>query len=453
MKKFDVVIIGGGPAGVTCAISARNTYPDKKITLIRNEKIAMIPCGIPYVVNSLDSVDADILPDKLVTDVGVDLIIDEVTDKDDNILKLKSGEEISYDKLVMAVGSSPTIPPIPGIDKHGVFSVQKDHDYLVRLKAFADKSKNIVIVGGGYIGLEMADELLSRGKNVAIVEMLERLLPNTMDPEFGDKAREVLEANGGDIYVGHRVEEISGDRIAKGVKLDNGEELKADMVIVSAGAGPNLKLASKFGLAAHPRHGIWVNEYLRTRDKDVYAIGDCAAKYDFFTGEFSNVMLASTAMAEGRLVGANLFGIKVMRKFMGVLGSFSTKIGDIAFGTSGLTEEKAKAMKLDYTVGEATTVDRHPGKLTDSSPIHLKLIFSRYSHTLLGAQMYGGDSVGELVNMFSVMILNKMTDMDIDNLQIGTHPMLTASPVVYPVITATVDAIKKWYRYLPKEEF
>jgi pyruvate/2-oxoglutarate dehydrogenase complex dihydrolipoamide dehydrogenase (E3) component len=103
-------------------------------------------------------------------------------------------------------------------------------------------------------------------------------------------------------------------------------------------------------------------------------------------------------------------------------------------------------------VGEATTVDRHPGKLPGCSQIHLKLIFSRYSHTLLGAQMYGGDSVGELVNMFSVMILNKMTDMDIDNLQIGTHPMLTASPVVYPVITATVDAIKKWYLYLPRKE-
>jgi len=132
-------------------------------------------------------------------------------------------------------------------------------------------------------------------------------------------------------------------------------------------------------------------------------------------------MLASTAMAEGRLVGSNLFEIKVIRKFLGVLGSFSTKIGKIAFGASGLTERGAKDMNLDYTVGETVTVDRHPGKLAGASKLYLKLLFSKYSHTLLGAQMYGGNSVGELVNMFSVMILNKMTDMDIDNIQIGTH--------------------------------
>ena len=161
-------------------------------------------------------------------------------------------------------------------------------------------------------------------------------------------------------------------------------------------------------------------------------------------------MLASTAMSEGRLVGTNLFEIKAIRKFIGVLGSFSTKIGQTAFGTSGLTEENAQKMKLDYVTGEAATVDRHPGKLPGASKVHLKLVFARHSHTILGAQMTGGDSVGELVNLFSVMILNRMTDMDIDNLQIGTHPMLTASPVVYPVIAATVEAIKKWYEYKPR---
>ncbi len=363
MKNYDVVIIGGGPAGVTCAISARNTYPDKSIALIRKEEIALIPCGIPYVMQSLNSVADDILPDGLVTQSGVDLIIDEVKGKEDKTLILESGSEITYDKLVLALGSYPVIPPIQGMEKEGVFIVKKDNTYLEEMKKYASMSKKIVVIGGGYIGVEMADELKIDRRNVHLVEMQDKLLPLTMDPEFGAKAKELLEDAGVSVHLNCRVDEISGTEKAVGVKLSNGEEIEADMIIVSIGARPNVTLASGFGLAVHPRNGIWVNEYLRTFDKDIFAIGDCAAKYDFFTGEFSNVMLASTAMAEGRLVGSNLFGIKVMRKFIGVLGSFSTKIGDTAFGASGLTEQKARAMNLDYTVGQATAVDRHPGKL------------------------------------------------------------------------------------------
>lgn len=450
MKKYDVVVIGGGPAGVTCVMSARNTYPDKTIALVRKERIAMIPCGIPYIMRSLQTVDQNILPDELVKNSGTDLIIDEVTGRDGKVLKLKSGEEISYEKLVLAVGSSPILPPVEGIEKEGVFVVRKDRDYLASMKERAAQAEKILIVGGGYIGVEMADELVNAGKSVTLVEMMDRLLPMTMDREFGKQAEEILAASGVKVITGARVDAVLGDSSIKGVTLSNGENIEADMAIVSVGAKPNLKLANAFGLAAHPKRGIWVNEYLRTMDRDIFAIGDCAAKFDFFTGEFSTVMLASTAMSEGRLVGTNLFEIKAIRKFIGVLGSFSTKIGQTAFGTSGLTEENAQKMKLDYVTGEAAAVDRHPGKLPGASKVHLKLVFARHSHTILGAQMTGGDSVGELVNLFSVMILNRMTDMDIDNLQIGTHPMLTASPVVYPVIAATVDAIKKWYEYKPR---
>ena len=452
MKKYDVVIIGGGPAGVTCAISAHNFYPDKSIAVIRKEKISLIPCGIPYTMHSLDTVDDDILPDKLIDQAGADLIIDEVLDKEGKTLELKSGEKIAYDKLVLAVGATPVKPPIPGIEKKGIFLVKKDREYLVDMKAYAQNSENVVIIGGGYIGVEMADEFLKAGKKVTLVEMMKGVFPMTMDQEFGARAQQILEEAGATVLVGRRVESILGNDTVSGTRLDNGDEIPADMAIVSIGAKPVLSMASKFGLAVHPNHGIWVNDYLRTFDKDIFAIGDCAAKYDFFSGEFSNIMLASTAMAEGRLVGSNLFEIKVMRKFLGVLGSFSTKIGRTAFGASGLTEQKAKEMNMDYTVGQATTIDRHPGKLPGASKLHIKLVFSRYSHTLLGAQLYGGDSVGELVNMFSVMILNKMTDMDIDNLQIGTHPMLSPSPLAYPVINASVDAIKKWYEYKPKKE-
>ncbi len=445
MEKMDVVIIGGGPAGITCAISTHNTYPDKSIAVIRSLPVSLIPCGIPYAMHTLQSVDEDILPDAPLKKIGARLIIDEVVGHEDKVLLLKSGERIVFEKLVLATGSTPLLPPIAGVEKDGVYVVTKDREALKVMRDRAEASSRVVVIGGGYIGVEIADEIRKAGKNVTLIEMQTQLLPVSMDSEFGEKAAEVLMTSGVEVLRNCRVDSFEGDESVRGVVLADGTVIDADMVIVSVGCKPNTVLAEKIGLEYDSRFGISVDEYLRTSDKDIFAIGDCAAKHDFFTGEYSPVMLASTAMAEGRLVGSNLFQIKVLRKYTGVLGSFSTKIDGIAFGVSGITERKAKSMGLDYVVGEATTVDRHPGKLPGGSQMHLKLVYARYSHTLLGAQMFGGDSVGELVNMFSVMILNKMTDMEIDNLQIGTHPMLTASPIAYPVITATVDAIRKWY--------
>jgi NADPH-dependent 2,4-dienoyl-CoA reductase/sulfur reductase-like enzyme len=447
MENADVVIIGGGPAGVTCAISAQNTYPTKKIILIRKESKPMIPCGIPYIFHSLKNVDENILPDTPLNLIGTEIIVDEVVNKNENVIELKSGKKIQFEKLVLAAGSKAILPQIEGINLKGIYLVKKDRDYLQGLLEESKNAKSVIILGGGYIGVEVADELLKAGKNVTIIEKLSCLLPTSTDCEFGIKAQEIIENSGAKVILNKNIVKISGNKKVEDIYLDDGTKLNADLLIIGCGYKPNLILAEKFNLVFDPKHGILVDEYLRTSDENIFAIGDCAAKLDFFTGDFSNVMLASTAMAEGRLAGSNLFSIKVIRKYKGIMGSFSTKIGNTAFGVSGLIEMKAKEMGLDYVVGTSKTIDRHPGKLPGASPVFLKLIFSRYSHALLGGEVYGGDSVGELVNMLSVMILNQMTDMDIDTLQIGTHPMLTASPVVYPVINATADAIKKWYNF------
>lgn len=441
--KYDIVIIGGGPAGVTCALSAKNSYPDKNIVLIRKEAKTMIPCGIPYVFHTLNKVSDNVLPDTPLIANKIEILNDEAIGRTDHKIILANSNEVEFEKLVIATGSKAVMPKIEGADKENVFLVPKDKEYLKVMKARIQESEKIVILGGGYIGVEVADELIKAKKNVTVVEMMDSLL-QSMDSEFGEKVREILLEEGGEIITSKSVQKILGDQKVSAVELNDGTKIDCDLLIISCGYKPNIDLVNKLNLNYEDGKGILVDAYLRTSQKDIFAIGDCAAKYDFFTGEFSNIMLASTAMAEGRLVGSNLYSIKVIRQYPGVLGSFSTKIGNTAFAVSGIIEKRAKARLLEYTVGKAKAIDRHPGMLPGASEVTVKLIFSSYSHTLMGAQIMGGDSVGEMINIMSVMILNKMTDADINNLQIGTHPLLTASPVVYPIINATVDAIKKW---------
>jgi NADH oxidase (H2O2-forming) len=445
MGNYDIVILGGGPAGVQSALSARNSWPGKTIALIRKDEVPMFPCGIPYVFHTLKSVDENILPDTPLEKSGVKIIVGEVSGRSGKTLHLADDRDIGFDRLVLAFGSLPETLPIEGSENESIYTVGKNYEYLKKFRKAIDGSDDILIIGGGYIGVEIADELSRAGRLVTIVEMMPSLLPNTMDPEFGDTAEEELEKQGCKVVTGVKVEKIKGDGKTIGAELEDGNRIDADIVIIAAGYRPNVEMAKKMWVAADPEYGVLVDEYLRTSVPDIYAAGDCVASRNSFTGEYTNAMLASTAMAQGRLAGSNLYGINVFKTFSGTLSSFSTKVGNTALAVTGLTETQAREMDIGYFVGQTDTVDHHPSCLPGTREIRTKLVFARKTHHLLGAQVSGGDSVGELVNMLSVMIQNKMTDMEIDTLQIGTHPLLTPSPLGYSVINAAVNGILKWY--------
>ncbi|NQU18037.1 MAG: FAD-dependent oxidoreductase [Candidatus Saganbacteria bacterium] len=438
--KYDVIVIGGGPAGIISAVTARKYYPDKSILLIKSVKKGVIPCGIPYMFNSLKNPEDNALGNAPLEKNKVDIMVDEVVKvlRKVKSIKTKGGKTLKYEKLVLAMGSNPILPPIKGLDKKIVFPIYKDMDYLKDLKEKLAEAKNIVIIGGGFIGVEFADEFSNiKGKNVSLVEMFPYLLLNSFDVEFGEMVMSKLEAKGVKLLLSRKVEEV----LDSGARLSDGETIPADMVILGIGASPNTKLAEKSGLDIGRGKGIWVDEYMRTADPDVFAVGDCVGKRDFFTRKNLPVMLASTATAEARVAGANLFKLKVVRENKGTIAIYSTYVDGLALGSAGLTESTAKSEGFEVEVGLAEAPDKHPAALPGTSKIKLKLIFSKQSGIILGGQVAGGISAGEIINIIGMAIQKRVSATELETLQLATHPYLTAPPTMYPLVLAAQDAV------------
>ncbi len=285
MIKTDALIIGGSAAGLVAGITVRRHYPDAKITLVRKEQQVMIPCGIPYIFGTVGSTDNNLVPDAVLSKNGIDLIVDEVTsiDREAKTVATAGGETIGYEKLFLGTGSMPLVPPLPGVDLEGVFSIKKDVPYLNSLLAALDEAKDVVVIGGGFIGLEMADECKKRDLNVTVVEMLPHCLFLVFDEHICVRMEEVLAERGIKVMTNNQATAILGDGKVEGVKLGSGEELKADVVIFGIGVRPNVKLAQDAGLKMGERRDVWVDRYMRTSDDDIFAVGDCAGKIDFIT--------------------------------------------------------------------------------------------------------------------------------------------------------------------------
>lgn len=436
--KYDVVVIGGSAAGLITAKTAKISHPKKSVLVVRKEEISLVPCGIPYIFSTLNSIDENKMGIDPIKKLGVDFLIEEVEKVDVENKKVLTGKtEIEYDKLVFATGSTPCVPPVEGIDQEGVFIIPKDYEYLKKIMEPISRAENIVVIGAGFIGVEMSDELRKEGKNVTLVEAMERVLPLALDEDISAIVYEQLVSRGLNIRTGHMVKRILGENgKVKAVELDNGDVLTADAVILSIGYKPTTELAAKAGLFMGRYESIWTDEYQRTSEDDVFAAGDCAEHKDFFTRKSTKLMLASTATFDARVVGMNLFGIKIIKQNKGNISIFSSAIEGLATGAAGITEATARKEGIEIRVGKFSAVDRHPGTIPDKSPQTVKLIFSKSGGVILGAQVVTGKSAGELINILGVAIQQGMSAIDIVTLQFGTHPLLTAAPTMYPAIVA-----------------
>jgi len=437
MSKTDVLIIGGSAAGIAAAVTGKKHYPEKDFLLIRKENQALVPCGIPYIFGTLGCSDKNIMPEAVITKAGVTLKTGEVVsvNLEGKTCRTAEGEEITFEKLVLATGSLPLIPKwLNGAELENVFTIKKDKEYLDDILVKLEKCQNIVTIGGGFIGVEMSDELMKQDKNVTLVEILPHILDTVFDKELTVKAEEILSERGVNIITGTGVKEIRGDSKVSGVLLDNGEILQADAVILSMGYRPNVRLAEEAGIKINELGFVEVDEFMRSANPDIFAVGDCAGKRDFATNKLTGIMLASIACAEGRIAGANLFGLSTTKTCKGTIPIFSTVIGDTAFGVAGFTENVAQKEGFDIITGKLEGIDKHPGTLPGTNKTFMKLIVARKTGIILGGEIIGGPSTGELINLIGLAIQNQMTVDAMWTTQIGTHPLLNTSPIAYTLI-------------------
>jgi NADH oxidase (H2O2-forming) len=443
MERTDVCIIGGSAAGLVAAQVAKKKFAEKDVLVIRDTESALIPCAIPYVFGELGSTDRNVLPDKLATGNGARVLIDRVisVDREARTVTVAGGNEIAYEKLIFAMGSQPTIPGwLSGADLGNVFTVPKNKDYIdAMVRSFAPE-KTVAVIGAGFIGVELADQLRMMPMNVHLIEVMPHILGMAFDEEIALEAEALLTAKGIELRTGVGVSALVGTGDVQAVELANGETIPVDYVILAMGYRPETELARAAGLPTNERGFIQVDEYMRTADPDIFAVGDCAEKRDFITRRASGVMLASTACAEARVAAMNLYNLCSVKAFNGTIAVYSTAIDGTGFGTAGITAAAAEKEGFQIATGSFTGVDRHPGTLGDAHKQTVRLVVARNCGTVIGGGVVGGTSAGELTNVLGLAIQNRMSVTDLLTSQIGTQPCLTASPAAYPLIKAAEAA-------------
>jgi len=442
MEKQDVVIIGGGPAGRSIVHSLHAAEKNLSITLIKDEPVNVNRCAVPYGINGKREIEKYQIPNRLVTDFNADLMIDRVEEIDVNAKQVQTakGTGYEYHHLVLATGSRPIVPPIPGIDGDGITPVRSLAD-LARRRELAAKSTNALVIGGGYIGIEVAVVLQEMGLSVTVIEMLPRILMATTEPEFVAAVEEKLDTMGICLMTEQKV--VAFERASAGsirVGLDNGDGLDADLVVLSMGVAPNTELAAKAGLEVG-RTGIWVDEQLRTSGKDIYACGDCAQKFSFVNqmpvrGEFG-----TNAVFMGKVVALNILGNPTA--FPGVINANATAVGDLSLGSAGFTEAMARDAGIDAVTGFSSVMDKYP-MMDGVASVLTKLVFDRRNGKLVGGGVLGkGVCTAAKVDFISFAIQMGATLEDLVSYQYATHPELAAKPSDNTYVFAARDAKKK----------
>ncbi len=446
-----IVVIGGVAAGMSAASRARRNDPDASIIVFQKENaVSYGSCGLPYYISddikdaeTLIAISADEFRQKRNIDVRLNHegISFNPREKTVEIRDLGTGmiHDYPYDKLIIATGARAAVPPIPGKDLKNVFVVRNLTDgQNIKSCIENDRPASAVVVGGGYIGLEMAEALSRQGLRVSVVEAQERVMLN-MDPELSEKIESETEEKGCKVYTSNGVQAILGSDRVNSVRLMNGDEIAADMVILSIGVKPNVEFALTGGVRTGKTGAIEVNQKMETNVQSVYAAGDCAEVKNLVTNKMDYIPLGTTANKQGRVAGDNASGR--FARFSGVAGTAVVKIFDLEVARTGITTAQALNLKMNPRSVIITGKSRagyYPGK----EDITLKLIFRGDNGRLLGAHMVGKEGVAKRIDVLATALQQKMTVMEISELDLSYAPPY--APVWDPILIAANQAAKSF---------
>ncbi len=437
-----LLVIGGVAAGPKAAAKARRCDPEMEIVIYQGEdEISYAGCGLPYFISGIVKKRDELIsrtPGRFAQDgikVRKNHLVEMVDIKNRTISGRKIGSEEAFsdhfDRLVIATGAQPIKPKIEGLHLGNVFYLRSifDADALVE-KARSNRVQNVVIAGGGYIGLEMAEAFIQLGKKVKMVELAPQIL-TLFDGDFAGILRQYLEKKGIEIYTSEGIEALKGEDGKVTHVRTSARELEADMVLMSLGIRPQVDLARKAGLRIGETGAIWVNERMETNVEGIYAAGDCAETTHLITGKKVWIPLGSTANKQGRVVGINVCGGNAT--FPGVMGTTIFKVFDFNVAKTGLSmreAEKEGFQPIQAIVKGYGRAHYYP----DGKESILKLVADQTSGRILGGQAIGEGPSDKFIDIIAMALHGKMTCWELANVDLAYAPPY--SPVLSPVIVA-----------------
>ena len=434
MSRKRIVIIGGVAGGASCAARARRLSETADITVVeRSPHVSFANCGLPYHIGGEIKERQKLLlrtPEKLEALLNIKVMVQTeavLINRERKSVQVRNvvsreSTELPYDVLVLSTGAAPMRPRIPGIDQPGIYTLRNMVD-MDAINGWIDKTgaRRAVVVGGGYIGIEMAEQLHHRGLSVAVAEALPQIM-GPFDPEMAAILQEEMEKQGVVIHTGDGVDRFDpplGDAKSAVVVLKSGTRLPADLVILGMGVKPDIQIARDAGLDIGKLGGIRVDEHLLTSDPAIHAIGDAIEVRDAVLGEWSLVPLAGPANRMGRIVADNIFGKG--SRYTGTWGTAGIRLFGLVGACTGANEKRLRKAGVPF---EALHLhpSSHAGYYPGAKPIALKLLFSKEDGRVLGAQAVGEDGVEKRIDVIATALIGGMTIQQLAQLELSYAP-------------------------------